>query len=99
MESPIYTISGEVELVLEAWEGSVSDDLAPNFIPQSVARLLAREDTTLVALLENELPKGNVSPPSHRATKTVKVKLSPEYFGTDTGPTSWWHAIDQLDSL
>ena len=77
----------------------MSDNLAPNFIPQSVASLLAREDIPLVGLLENEPHNGDVSVPSHRATSIVKVKLRPEYFGSDTGATSWRHAIDQLDSL
>ena len=84
---------------LEALEGSASDELGPNLIPQSVAGLLAREDTPLIALLENEPPNGNVSLPSHRATSTVQVKLSPEYFGSDTGVRSWRHAMGQLDSL
>ena len=99
MESPVFAIPGGVEFGLEALEGTVSDDLGPNFIPQSVASLLAREDIPLGALLENLPLNGNISLPSHRATSTVKVKLSPEYFGSDTGATSWRHAIDQLDSL
>ena len=99
MESPVGAIPGGVEFDLKALEGSVSDDLGPNFIAQSVTGLLAREDIPLVALLENEPPNGDVSLPSHRATSTVKVKLSPPYFGSDTGATSWSHAIDQLDSL
>ena len=99
VESPVWAIPGGVEFGLEAVEGSVSDNLGPNFIPQSVAGLLAREDIPLVAPLENEPPNGDVSLPSHRATTTVKVKLSPEYFGSDTGLMSWRYAIDQLDSL
>ena len=99
MESPVWAIPGGVEFGLEALEGSVSDDLGPSFIPQSVAGLLAREDIPLVVLLENEPPYCDVSFPSHRATTSVKVKLSPEYFGSDTGATSWRYAIDQLDSL
>ena len=54
MESPAWAILRGVEFGLEALEGSVSDDLGPNFIPRSVAGLLAREDIPLVALLENE---------------------------------------------
>ena len=77
----------------------MSDDLGPNFIPPSVAGLLAREDIHLGALQENEPLNSDVSLPSQRATSTVKVKLSPEYFGSDTGATSWRHAIDQFDSL
>ena len=99
VESPVLAIPGGVEFGLEALEDSVADDLCANFIPQSVAGLLAREDIPLVALLENEPPNGDVSPTSHRATSTVRVKLSPEYFSSDMGATSWRHAIDQLDSL
>ena len=99
VESPICAILGAVEFGLEALEDSVSDDRGPNFIPQSVAGLLALEDIPLVALLENKPPHGDVSLPSHRATSTVEVKLCPEYFGSDTGATSWRHAIDQLCSL
>ena len=99
VESPVWAIPGGVEFGLEALEGSVSDDLGPNFIPQSIAGLLAREDIPLGALLENKPLNGDVSLPSHRATSTVKIKLSPEYFGSDTGATSWSHAIDQLDSV
>ena len=99
VESPVLAILGGVEFGLEALKGCVSDDLGSNFIPQSVAGLLAREDIPLIALLENEPLNGDVSPTSHRATSTVKVKLSPEYFGSDTGATSWRHAIDQLYSL
>ena len=99
MESPVLAVPGGVEFSLEALEGSVSDDLGPNFIPQTVAGLVAREDIPLSELLKNEPPNGDVSLSSQRATSTVKVKLSPEYFGLDTGATSWRHAIDQLDSL
>ena len=88
VESPVCAIPGGVEFGLEALEGSVSDDLGPNFIPQSVAGLLAREDIPLVALLENEPPNGDVSLPSHRATSTFKVKPSPEYFRSDMGAMS-----------
>ena len=99
MVSPVLAIPGGVEFGPEALEGSVSDDLGPNFILQSVAGLLGREDIPLVALLDNEPPDGDVSPTSHRATRTIKVKLILEYFGSDMGATSWRHAIDQLDSL
>ena len=98
MERLVLAIPEEVELGLETLEGSVSDDHSPDFIPQSVAGLLAREDIPLIALLENEPANGDVSPPSHSATSTVKVKLSLEYFRSDTGAASWRHAIDQLDS-
>ena len=99
VESPVLAIPGGVEFGLEALEGSVSDDLGPNFIPQSVAGLLAREDIPLGARLENEPPNDDGSLPSHRAASTVEIKLSPEYFGSDMGTTSCRHAIDQLDSL
>ena len=99
MESPVWAIPGGVEFGLEALKGSMSDNLGPNFIPKSVAGLPAREDIPLGVLLENEPPNGDVSLSSHSATSTVKVKLIPEYFGSDMGATSWRHAIDQLDSL
>ena len=99
VESPVLAIPWGVEFRLRAMEGSLSDDLGPNFIPQTVAGLLAREDIPLVALLENEPPNRDVSPTSHRASSTVKVKLCREYFNRDTGATSWRHAIDQSDSV
>ena len=88
VESPVWAIPGGVEFALEALEGTVSDDLGPNLIAQSVAGLPAREDIPLRAFLENESPNGDVSLPSHRETSTVKVKLSLEYFSSDTDATS-----------
>lgn len=73
MESPVLAILGKVELGSEALESSVSDDLRPNFIPQSVAGLLVREDLPLMTLLKNKSPNSDLPPPSHRATSTVKV--------------------------
>ena len=98
MESPVWAIPGGVVFGVEALVGSVSDDLGANFIPQSVASLLAKEDIPLVALVENEPRNGDISLPSHTATSTVNVKLSPEYFGSDTSAMSWRHSINHLDS-
>ena len=64
VESPVWAIPGGVEFGLEALECSVSDDLAPPFIPESVAYRLAREEIPLVALLKNQAPNGDVSLPS-----------------------------------
>ena len=77
MKSPGLAILGGVEFGLEALESSLSDDLGSNFIPQSVASLLERQDIPLVAPPENEPLNGHVSPTNHTATSTVKVKLSP----------------------
>ena len=65
VESPVCAISVAVQFGLEALEGSVSDNLGPNFIRQSVAGLLARDDIPLVALLKNEPLNSDVSVPSH----------------------------------
>ena len=98
VESPIWAIPGGVEFGLEDLEGRLSDDLRPILIPQSVAGLLARENIVLIALLENEFAKSDVSPPSHSGTSSVEVKLGLEHLRSGMVIT-YWHAIDQLESV
>ena len=99
MESPIYAIPEGVEFGLEALESSVTDNVGPNLIPQSVAGLLARQNIPLGGLLKNGSADSAVFLPSYSASSTSKVKLCPEHFGSNIVTTSWRHAIDQLESL
>ena len=72
----------------------MSDGLRADLTPQSVTGLPTREDGPLLTLLENELPNGAVSPPSHRASSTIKVELS-----TELGSCGTRHTNHQLDSI
>ena len=85
---------GYVEFGLKALECSASDGLRPNLVLQGVTGLPTREDVPLLALLENKLANGMVSPPSHSASSTVKVE-----FGTELGSSGTRHANHQLDSI
>jgi len=56
----------------------VSDGLRPNWTPPNVASMPVRDDIPLLALLENALVNGAVSPPSHSTSSTIQVELSTE---------------------
>jgi len=70
----ICAIWQHVEFGLKAVEGTVSNGLHPNLTPQNVASLPARDNIPLLALLENKLANGSVSPPSHSTSSTVPVE-------------------------
>ena len=78
MEGLIWAILGYVEFGLKALEGSVSNGLYPNSVPQGVAGLPTRENVPLLALLENKLANRAVSPSSHSVSNTVKIEFSTE---------------------
>ena len=88
----IWAVRRRVEFGLEALEGTVSDGLRPNLIPQNVASLPARDDIPLLTLLENESANGAVSPPSHGVSSTIQVEL-----GTELGSSGTRHPDNQLD--
>ena len=71
MKRLIWAICQRVELCFEALAGSVSDGLRPNLTQQNVTRLPARDNIALMALLENELETGMVSPSSHSTSSTT----------------------------
>ena len=94
MEGLIWAVLGCLEFGLKALECSVFDSLHPNLVSQGVAGLPTREDVPLLALLENKLANGAVSPSSHSASSTIKVES-----GTELGSSGTRHANHQLDSI
>jgi len=82
----LWAVRRRVEFGFEAMEGTVSNGLHPNLILPNVASQPARANIPLLALLENELANGLVSPPSHNTSSTIQVEL-----GTELGSSGRRH--------
>jgi len=76
----IWAVRRSVEFGLAALEGTVSDGLHPNLTPKNYTSLHAREDISLLVIMENESVNGVVSPPSHSSPasfRLISVQNSP----------------------